>query len=134
MNFGTRLVALFNGLIAVIATVAVDALYSLAHTLQRVAGFTPDSSHFFIGLGVAVVQILGLIVSLFNSVVGAIVLLLASIGFFFIVGWWAIIPLVFAINTLALMMTSAHSASLETRLRNERNERHEQLPSAPSAS
>jgi len=116
MNFATRLMAILNGLITVAATVAIDALYSLAHTLERVVGFTPDSSHFFIGLAVALVELLGVIVSFFNAYVGAALLLIGAIAFFFLVSWWAIIPLIFAINTTALLLTSARNANLETRL------------------
>ena len=131
MSLATRLLAAFNGIITIVATVVIAALYSLAHTLERVIGVNPDNSHFFISLACALVELLGLIVSFFNWYAGAVLMLIGAIGFFFLVGWWAIIPLIFAVNTIAMLMTGARSSDLEARLYGRRQEpRQGELPSA----
>ena len=131
MNIATRILAIFNGIVTIVATVVIDILYSLAHSLERIVGVNPDSSHFFIGLACALVEVLGLIASFFNWYVGAILMLIGAIGFFFLVGWWAFIPLIFAINTIAMLMTGARDSDLEGRLRARRQERRRgELPSA----
>lgn len=129
MNVATRLIATFNGIVTIAATIVIDILYSLAHSLERIVGVNPDSSHFFIGLACALVEVLGLIASFFNWYVGAVLMLIGAIGFFFLVGWWAIIPLIFAINTIAMLMIGARETNLEERL-SERGRRHGELPSA----
>jgi len=129
MNVATRLIATFNGIVTIVATIVIDILYSLAHSLERIVGVNPDSSHFFIGLACALVEVLGLIASFFNWYVGAALMLIGAVGFFFLVGWWAFIPLIFAINTIAMLMTGAREINLEERL-HERGRRHGELPSA----
>ncbi|HEX2350162.1 MAG TPA: hypothetical protein VHI51_17125 [Ktedonobacterales bacterium] len=129
MNVATRLIATFNGIVTIVATIVIDILYSLAHSLERIVGVNPDSSHFFIGLACALVEVLGLIASFFNWYVGAALMLVGAVGFFFLVGWWAFIPLIFAINTIAMLMTGAREINLEERL-HERGRRHGELPSA----
>jgi len=129
MNVATRLIATFNGIVTIVATIVIDILYSLAHSLERIVGVNPDSSHFFIGLACALVEVLGLIASFFNWYVGAALMLVGAVDFFFLVGWWAFIPLIFAINTIAMLMTGAREINLEERL-HERGRRHGELPSA----
>ena len=129
MNVATRLIATFNGIVTIVATIVIDILYSLAHSLERIVGVNPDSSHFFIGLACALVEVLGLIASFFNWYVGAALMLVGAVGFFFLVGWWAFIPLIFAINTIVMLMTGARDTNLEERL-HERGRRHGELPSA----
>jgi hypothetical protein len=66
-------------------------LYAAFHTLGRIAGITNDSSHLFIGLLLSLAAFVGALVCIINPVLGAVLLVVAAIGFFFTMGWWALL-------------------------------------------
>jgi hypothetical protein len=95
MRLPLRSLGMILGLIGAAVGFVVSLLYSLAHTLGRVAGITADSSHFFIGLGLTALAILGALSAVVSGMFGAVLMLVAAVGFAFIVGWWAILPALF---------------------------------------
>jgi hypothetical protein len=97
MNAVWRTGALTLGLVGAVVGFIVNLLYSLAHVLGRVAGVTANQSHFFIGTGLAILAGIGALVSAGAPEVGALLMVLAIIGFAFIIGWWAVIPGVFLV-------------------------------------
>jgi hypothetical protein len=86
-----RTLALLIGLIGVIAAFIVNLLYSSFHVLGRVAGITNNQSHFFWGLLVVFIGLVGSLSALFAPTVGVVLLAIAGIAFFFIAGWWALL-------------------------------------------
>jgi hypothetical protein len=94
----SRMMAMAIGLVGSVIAFVVVALYSLAHVLARVYGITADRSHFFIGIGLTIVAIIGSLSLVGSAEIGAVILVLATIGFFFILGWWAIIPAIFLLG------------------------------------
>jgi hypothetical protein len=66
-------------------------LYTVFKALGTVAGVTNDSAHFFWGLFVVLFGAVGAFLAPILPLVAAIMLLLAAIALFFIVGWWALI-------------------------------------------
>lgn len=90
-RFTFRTVALIVGLIGVVLALIVDILYSLAHVLGMIAGFSADTGHFFWGLLVVLVGLGGSFLAPILPILAAVMLLGAGIGFFFVVGWWAVI-------------------------------------------
>ncbi|HEV2461800.1 MAG TPA: hypothetical protein VGS80_25875 [Ktedonobacterales bacterium] len=100
----SAVMAMALGLVGAVIGFVVNALYSLVHVLGRISGITADRSHFFIGTGLAIVAVVGALCVAGAPEVGAILLVLATIGFFFIVGWWAVIPAIFLLSAAALAM------------------------------
>lgn len=112
MKLLSRTIAMAIGLVGTVIGFVVVALYSLVHVLARMSGVTADRSHFFIGVGLTIVAAIGSLVLLAAPEVGAIILVLATIGFWFIVGWWAIIPALFLLSAavIAFMESRQHRA------------------------
>jgi hypothetical protein len=89
------MVTMALGLVGAILGFVINSFYSLFHFLGRISGITADSSHFFIGLGLTIIAVIGSLAALVAPELSALILLVATIGFFFIMGWWAIIPAIF---------------------------------------
>jgi hypothetical protein len=86
-----RMLALIVGLFGVIVAFCINLLYSFLHFLSRVAGVTSDQPHFFWGLLVIFIGLVGSLFALFIPTVGVVLLVVAGITFFFIAGWWALL-------------------------------------------
>ena len=100
----SRAVTLAIGLVGAILAFVVNTLYSLAHVLARLSGITADRSHFFIGTGLSIVAAIGAALVIASPEGGAVLMVLATIGLFFILGWWAIIPAVFLLSAAGLAL------------------------------
>jgi len=86
-----RIAALLIGLLGVVIAFVINLLYSSLHVLGRVTGITDDQSHFFWGLFVILIGLIGSVCALFIPTVGVVLLVVAGIAFFFIAGWWALL-------------------------------------------
>lgn len=86
-----RILALIIGLFGVVAAFIINLLYSVLHVLSRVVGIPNNGSHFFFGLLVIFVGFVGSLLAVFAPSIGAVLLLVAGIAFFFIAGWWALL-------------------------------------------
>jgi len=91
VQFSMRILAMILGFIGVVIAFIVNLLYSSLHVLGRVAGITYSPSHFFFGLLVILIGLIGSVLALFFPIVGAVLLAVAGIAFFFIAGWWALL-------------------------------------------
>ena len=87
----SRILALILGIIGVVVAFIINLLYSSLHVLGRVAGITNDQSHFFWGLFVIFIGLVGSVLAMFIPIAGGVLLLVAGIAFFFIAGWWALV-------------------------------------------
>ena len=105
-RFTFRTIAMIVGLIGTALALIIDILYSLVHVLGRVAGFTNDTYHFFWGLLVVLVALGGSFLAPVVPILSAIMLLAAGIGFFFVVGWWAVIASPFLIVAAVLTFSN----------------------------
>jgi hypothetical protein len=102
----SRVVTMAVGLVGAVVAFVVNALYSFAHVLGRISGITADRSHFFIGTGLTIVAVIGAILVVGSPEAGALLLILATVGFFFILGWWAIIPALFLVSAAGLAIAN----------------------------
>lgn len=102
----SRVTTMAIGLVGAVIGFVVNALYSLVHVLGRISGITSDRSHFFIGTGLTILAIIGALSVAGAPEVGALLMVLATIGFFFIVGWWAVIPAIFLLVAAAFAIRS----------------------------
>ncbi len=107
VQFTTRTLAMLTSLFGVIIAFLVNLLYSTLHVLGRVTGITSDQSHFFFGLLVIVIGFVGSLMVLFTPIVGAVLLAVAGIAFFFIAGWWALLASPFLL--IAAVLAYKHS-------------------------
>src|SRR5258707_1484812 len=82
-----RVLAMIVGLVGVVIAFVVNLLYSSLHVLGRVAGITSSPSHFFFGLLVILIGLIGSVLAMFAPIVGAVLLAVAGIPVFFILGW-----------------------------------------------
>lgn len=104
-----RMLALIVGLFGVIVAFFINLLYSSLHLLGRVAGITNDQSHFYWGLLVIFIGLVGSLFALFIPIVGVVLLVVAGIAFFFIAGWWALLASPFLLIAAALLYTHSRA-------------------------
>lgn len=95
MTIAARTLALISGIVGAVIGFVINILNSSLHFVGQIAGFTDTGGHLFIGTLVAIVAGVGAIIVLVAPEVGGILLLLCTIGFFFAIGWWALIPAIF---------------------------------------
>ncbi|SRR5258708_6559741 len=107
VQFSMRTFALIVGLFGVIIAFFINLLYSSFHVLSRIAGIPTNQSHFFFGLLVILIGLVGSILVMFSPIVGAVLLIVAGIAFFFIAGWWALLASPFML--IAAVLAFKHS-------------------------
>jgi hypothetical protein len=95
MSLPMRSLAMILGVVGAVVGFIVSMLYSIAHVLGRIAGITANSSHFFIGVGLTILALIGAALAPFSGIVAGLLMVLSVIGFAFIIGWWAILPAIF---------------------------------------
>lgn len=92
LKLALRTVGMILGLLASALVLIIDILYSLTNTLVKASGHTGVDSHFFIGLLVTLIGVVGAFLADPLPTASVVLMLIAAIGFFFLVGFWAIIP------------------------------------------
>ena len=85
-----RFATLVIGLIGAIDLLILVVLVSLYESVERLTGADPNS-HGFIGLGLFALALVGSFLALFVPRAGGILLIVAGVGFFFVVHWWALL-------------------------------------------
>jgi hypothetical protein len=90
-RFALRTIALIIGIVGTVIAFIINILYSLLHVLGEVAGVASDPTHFWWGLLVVLLALVGSFLAPILPVVAAVLLVGTGIAFFFIVGWWAVI-------------------------------------------
>ncbi|HZC07868.1 MAG TPA: hypothetical protein VE338_19685 [Ktedonobacterales bacterium] len=110
LKLALRTIGMILGLLASAIVLIIDILYSLTNTLDKLAGNTGFSSHFFIGLLVTLIGVVGAFLADPLPMASVLLMLIAAIGFFFLVGAWAIIPGVIFLIALALVFFDRNRA------------------------
>lgn len=95
MHLPSRILALSFGIVGGVIGFVINILNSSFHFVGRVLGITTNGGHLFIGTLVAIVAVIAAILVILTPEVGGVLLILCAIGFFFAIGWWALIPAVF---------------------------------------
>ena len=95
MHLPSRILGLIFGIVGAVIGFVINILNSTLHFVGRVIGTTTNSGHLFIGTLVAIIACIAAILIMFAPEVGGVILILCAIGFFFAIGWWALIPAVF---------------------------------------
>ncbi|HEX5155940.1 MAG TPA: hypothetical protein VFW17_01870 [Ktedonobacterales bacterium] len=90
-----RLLALIFGIAGGVIGFVINIINSATRFVGQIVGITDSGGHVIIGTLVAIVACIAAILAMFIPEVGAILLVLCAIGFFFAIGWWALIPAVF---------------------------------------
>jgi len=106
-----RTFAMISGIVASVVAVIVDFLYSFFHVLGRVSGITNDPSHFWWGLFVTLIGFVGALLTFRSPMLAAVLMLIAGVAFFWIVGWWAIFASVFFFIGAALAFIDGRRAT-----------------------
>jgi hypothetical protein len=91
LHFTMRTLALIIGLLGVVIAIIINLLYSSFHVLGRVSGVANDQTHFFWGLFVILIGLVGSLFAPFIPTAAVVLLVVAAIAFFFIAGWWALL-------------------------------------------
>ena len=107
MQFTMRMLAMITGLFGTVIAFVINILYSTFHVLGRITGITANQSHFFYGLLVVLIAFIGSLAVLLIPIVGAVLLAVAGIAFFFIAGWWALLASPFLL--IAAVLAFRHS-------------------------
>jgi hypothetical protein len=105
-----RTIGMILGLLAGALMLIIDILYSLAHVISRVAGYPTDTTHFFIGLIVTIIGVVGAFLADPLPTASVVLMIISAVAFFFLVGAWAIIPaVVFAVAIIVVFLDRGRS-------------------------
>ena len=92
MQIVYRLIVCILGIIGGLEALFLNIIYSTSTRFQSLIGLSPGASHGFVGLIFVALALLGSVLILFKALIpGALLLLIAGIGFFFVVHLWAIL-------------------------------------------
>ncbi len=91
IDFIYRFFTFLLGILGAAAALGINIFYSASTRFQSVVGAHPDPSHGWLGLGCAILAFIASFLLLFRVSIpaGALLLIIAGIGFFFVVNWWA---------------------------------------------
>lgn len=92
MHLPMRTIGMIAGLIGAGVGLALTLLYSIWHLISQTFGITPDAPHFLLGVVATILAVAGALLALVFGEIGAVLLLVATVAFFFVLGWWAILP------------------------------------------
>jgi len=110
LKLALRTIGMVLGLLASALVLIIDILYSLTNTLVKASGHTGVDSHFFIGLLITLIGVVGSFLADPLPDVSVILMIIAAVGFFFLVGAWAIIPaIVFLIALVIVFLDRGHA-------------------------
>jgi len=109
-----RTLALILGIVGAVIGFVINILNSSMHFVGQILGITNSGGHLFIGSLVSIIAVIGAILVLFAPEVGGVILILCTIGYFFAIGWWALIPAVFLLlgAWLALRVRSERQSAM----------------------
>ncbi len=105
-RFSMRVIAMIVGLIGAILALAIVLLYSVFHALAEVSGIAHDTVHFFWGLFLVLLAAVGAFLATPLPIVSAIMLFVAAVGLFFVVGWWAVVAVPFLLVAAAMTFSN----------------------------
>ncbi len=91
LRISARVLALILGVIGAICALIINIVYSTGRHVNNFVFNGDATSHGFIGLLLVLVGLVGAIVTPLLPIAGAVLMAIAGIGFFFIVGWWALL-------------------------------------------
>lgn len=112
LKLAMRTIGMIVGLLAGAVMLIIDILYSLTRSIERLAGNPQDTSHFFIGLLVTIIGVVGAFLADPLPIASVVMMLIAAIGFFFLVGLWAIIPaILFAVAIIIVFVDRGRRAA-----------------------
>jgi hypothetical protein len=103
LKLALRTVGMILGLLASALVLIIDILYSLTNTLVKASGHTGVDSHFFIGLLVTLIGVVGSFLADPLPTASVVLMLIAAVAFFFLVGAWAIIPGIIFLIAIAIV-------------------------------
>jgi hypothetical protein len=114
MRILARLTALILGVVGAIAALLINTVYSTNRHVNNLFFNGTSTSHGFIGLLLVFVGLVGAVIAPVFALPGAVLLAIAGIGFFFVVGWWALLvasPLLLIAAALAFNTARSRAAS-----------------------
>ncbi len=103
MQLALRIIGMITGFVAAVIMLITDVLYSVSHVLARVVGISADSTHFFWGLLITIIGFVGALLAPFSWGASVLLMLVATVAFFFVAGFWAIIPAIFFVVAMLLV-------------------------------
>jgi hypothetical protein len=116
----TRTYAMAAGLYGTAVAIIMDALYSVFHILWPVTSNSDSSIYFLFELGLIMLATAGSFVIAAHAHLGAVLLVLAVLGAFGILGWWAL--LIAPLWLLAAFLACLDFARSEARLKSTEQE------------
>ncbi|HLW02537.1 MAG TPA: hypothetical protein VKT82_28045 [Ktedonobacterales bacterium] len=139
MQIVYRLIVFVLGIIGAAAALGINLFYSASTRFQGVVGLHPDASHGWLGLGCAILGFIGAFLLLFRVSIpaGAVLLVIAGIGFFFVVNWWALLAspqmLIAAFFALYYYFSIQRERALRQQISQGRMQTPERPPPEPGA-
>ncbi len=95
MRLSLRILAVFEGLVGALVGFAISITASILRVIGGAVGISTDQAHFFLAIALSLLAFVGALLAIGPGLVAAICLLVAGVGFFFVAGWWGIIPALF---------------------------------------
>lgn len=97
-----RLLATIIGLVGAVIALVVNGAHSLISDAEKLSGGTGRTTHGFLGILVFIVALVGALLSWPAPVMAAVLMVLASIGLYFIVGGAAFFAIPFLLVAAVL--------------------------------
>ncbi len=109
MRLSLRILAVFEGIVGALVGFAISIVASILRVIGGAVGVSTDQAHFFLAIALSLLAFVGALLAIGPGVAAAVCLLVAAIGFFFVAGWWAIIPALFLLPAAWLAFVSSRA-------------------------
>ncbi|HEU5346190.1 MAG TPA: hypothetical protein VFU60_17715 [Ktedonobacterales bacterium] len=110
LKLALRTIGFILGLLASAIVLIIDILYSLTNTLVKAGGGSGFQSHFFIGILLVIIGAVGAFLADPLPTASVVLMLIAGIAFFFLVGFWAVIPAIVFLLAILLVFFDRNRA------------------------
>lgn len=91
MRFALRIATFLVGIIGAIDGIIINAIVSSVHAAASLLGADVVQSHGWIGLLLCLLALVGAFVALRWPIAAGVLFVIAGVGFFFVVHWWALL-------------------------------------------
>jgi hypothetical protein len=91
MRTTLRIAALVLGIIGAFDALVVNVAVSILGRFRELVGWTPDTTHGFIGILVVILALVGAVLVVRYPVLGGALMIIAGLAFFYVAHWWGLL-------------------------------------------
>jgi hypothetical protein len=106
-----RFIAMLLGLVGAVIALIINVLTSFTHAIAAASGAQVSQSHGFYGLALFAVALVGSFLALPRPRTASAFLLVAGVGFYFVLGWWTLLASPFLLLAAVLAFLDRTNAA-----------------------